>query len=115
MAIHNFQITSYTMKLAGTMGANFEGKDIKIRGIIQCKGTNNQSVVVYFLADDSHVPAATTNFGGKWGMIFLPKELLAPWTDMLRNEKPLYGYVNTDYPERTSVATTNEPVGEEET
>lgn len=115
MATRKFQITSYTIKLGDRMSASFGGTTIKARGIISCIGSDNQRVVAYFLADDSPVPAPTTTIGGKWGPVFLPKELMGQWTDMLRNEKPLYGYINTNHPEWTNVSTSQEPVGEEET
>ncbi len=115
MATRNFQITSYIIKLGDRMSAGFGGTTIKIRGIISCMGPDNQRVVAYFPADDSPVPAPTTTIGGKWGPVFLPKELMGQWTDMLRNEKPLYGYINTGHPEWTNVSTSKEPVGEEET
>ncbi len=114
MAIRSFQITGYTIRLGDRLSAGFGGTTIEARGIISCMGPDNQRVVAYFLADDSPVPAPTTTIGGKWGPVFLPKELMGRWTDMLRNEKPLFGYINTDHPEWTSVSTSQEPVGEEE-
>jgi hypothetical protein len=42
------------------------------------------------------------------------KELIAQWIDLLRNETPLYGYINTDHPEWTNISTSTEPVGEQE-
>ena len=115
MAIRRFPITRYTIKLGDRLSASFGGTKIFARGLISCIGPDNQRVVAYFLADDSPVPSPTTTIGGKWGPVFLPKELMRQWADMLRNEKPLYGYINTDYPEWTSVSTSKEPVGEEET
>lgn len=115
MAIRRFQVTSYTIKLGDKLVAGFGGTTIKARGIISCIGPDNQRVVAYFLTDDSPVPAPTTTIEGKWGPIFLPKELLGQWTDLLRNEKPLYGYINTDQPSWTNISTSQEPVGEEET
>jgi hypothetical protein len=115
MAIRSFSVTSYTIKLGDKLSASFGGTTIKARAVVSCIGSDNQRVVAYFLADDSPVPTPTTTIGGKWGPVFLPKELLGQWTDMLRNEKPLYGYINTDHPEWTNVSTSSEPVGEEET
>ena len=115
MATRNFKMTSYTIKLGDRMSASWGGTTIKYRGVISCIGLDDQRVLAYFLADDSPVPAPTTGHGGKWGPVFLPKELMGQWTDMLRNEKPLYGYINTNHPEWTNVSTSQEPVGEEET
>jgi len=114
MATRSFQIKSYSYKLGDKMSATFGGTTIKIRGVVSAMGDDNQRVLGYFLSDDSPVPAPTTTIGGKWGPVFLPKELMGQWVDMLRNEKPVYGYINTDHPEWTSISTKSEPVGEEE-
>lgn len=114
MALRTFPVTTYTIKLGDKMTATFGATTIKAVGVIACIGPDNQRVVAYFLAADSPVPAPTTTVGGKWGPVFLPAGLMQLWVDMLRNEKPLYGYINTEQPAWTSVSTTEEPVGEEE-
>ena len=114
MAIRNFPVTSYTIKLGDKMAASFGGTTIRASGIVSCIGPDNQRIVAYFLADDSPVPAPTTTVGGKWGPIFVPKEMMGQWVDMLRNEQPLFGYINTDHPEWTNLSSSAEPVGEEE-
>jgi len=114
MSIRNFQVDSYRVKLGDRLSATFGGTPIKARGVISCMGPDNQRIVGYFLTDDSPVPSPTTTVGGKWGPVFLAKEMLPVWLDLLRNEKPIYGYINTDHPEWTNIATSNEPVGEEE-
>ena len=114
MAVHRFPIQTYSIKLGDKLSATFSGTTIQARGIVSCMGPDNLRVVVYFLTDDSPVPKPTVTVNGKWGPIFLPKEMIGPWVDMLRNEKPLFGYINTDRPEWTSVSTTDEPVGEGE-
>ena len=115
MGIRKFQITSYKITLGDKLAATFDGTTIKIRGVISCIGPDNQRIVAYFLADDSPVPAPTTTREGKWGPVFLAKEIMDQWVDMLRNEKPIFGYINTDHPEWTHISTSQEPVGEEET
>lgn len=114
MATHSFAVSSYTIKLGDKLTASFGGTTIKAKGVISCIGPDNQRVVAYFLDDDSPVPAPTTTIGGAWGPIFLPKEMMPMWVDLLRNEKPIYGYINTAHPEWTNVSTSAEPVGEEE-
>ena len=115
MALRTFLVTSYTIKLSDKLSATFGATTLKARGIVSCIGADNQRVVAYFLSPDSPIPAPTTTIEGRWGPVFLPEESMAVWIDMLRNEKPLYGYINTEHPEWTSVSTTEEPVGEEET
>jgi hypothetical protein len=36
------------------------------------------------------------------------------YVDLVRNEKPVYAYLNSDKPQWNSISTSNEPVGEEE-
>lgn len=114
MAIHRFQVKQYQIKLGARLGAIFGSTAIQIRGIVSCIGDNNKRIIGYFLLDNSPVPAPTTTINGNWGPVFLPKELMSDWVDLLRNEKPVYGYINTDHPEWTHISTSNEPVGEEE-
>jgi hypothetical protein len=112
MAIRTFPVTSYTITLGDKLSATFGSTTIKARGIISCIGPDNQRVVAYFLAPDSPVPAPTTTIGGKWGPIFLSQDLIGSWVDMLRNETPLTGYINTDQPAWTNISTSAEPIGE---
>lgn len=96
------------------MSATFGVTTLKAVGIVSCHGPDNQRIVVYFLHEESQVPNPAVTGRGKWGNIFLPKELLPVWIDMLRNEKPLFGYINTEVPKLTNVSTGKEPAGEEE-
>lgn len=114
MPVRKFPITSYKITLDDNLHTIYLDATIKSRGVLSCIGPDDQRVVAYFLADDSPVPAPTTIFGGKWGPILLPKEMMGQWVDMLRNEKPLFGYINTDHPDWTNVSSSEEPVGEEE-
>jgi len=114
MAIRKFKINSYKIKLGGRISATFGVTPLNAYGIISCIGSADQRVIAYFLQDDSLVPSPAVTGEGKCGNIFLPKEMMAVWIDMLRNEKPLYGYINTEIPKLTTVSSSNEPVGEEE-
>ena len=114
MAIRIFEILSYKVKLGYRLSATFGVTTIKALGIISCTGNDDQRVIVYFLHDESLIPNPAVSKEGKWGNIFLPKEMMPVWIDMLRNEKPVYGYIDTDIPNLTNVSTSNEPVGEEE-
>ena len=114
MAIRIFEITGYKIKLGYRMSATFGVTTLKALGIISLMGTDKQRINVYFLHDDSQVPNPAITNRGKWGNIFLPKEMMPIWLDMVRNEKPLYGHINTEVPKLTNISTSEEPVGEEE-
>ena len=109
-----FEIKNYSVKLGDKMTATFGSQTIEARGIISCFGAEDQRVIAYFLSDDSPAPLPVISGEGKWGCIFLEKALLPVWIDLLRNEKPLFGYINTGYPGWTNISTSAEPVGEEE-
>jgi hypothetical protein len=114
MPIRIFEITSYKIKLGHRQSATFGVTTLKAVGIISCMGNDNQRVVIYFLHEESLIPNPAVTNDGKWGNIFLPAEMMPVWMDLLRNEKPLYGYINTEVPKLTNVSTSHEPVGEEE-
>ena len=115
MAQNNFDVTSYFVRIGDAMSATFNGTTIQARGILVCQGADNQRIVVYFLSGSSPVPSATITQNGKWGVLFLPHDLMGVWIDLVRNEKPLVGVINTSSPQSTYVTTSVEPVGEGET
>ena len=45
------------------------------------------------------------------GSIFMQISDIHAFVDILRNERPIFGHLRGDYPQWTSVTTTNEPVG----
>jgi hypothetical protein len=114
MAIKSFQIASYKMALGHAMSATWSGKSIKIRGYISCYGGDHR-FIAYFLTKDSPVPDPVYVVANKVGAIFLPFDEMPPFVDLVRNEKPVWAYLNSDRPEWNSIKTSHEPVGEEET
>lgn len=113
MPANNFEITSYTIKLGDKVTTGISGVTIRARGIISCRGGAFR-IVAYFLSSDSPVPAAYVSAQGDSAAIFLPPDLMGLWVDLLRNERPLYGYINSGIPPLTNISTSLEPVGEEE-
>jgi len=114
MAIRIFEISTYKIKLGYRMSATFGVTTLKALGIISCIGPENQRINIYFLHDDSQVPNPAISNKGKWGNIFLQKEMMPVWINLVRNEKPLFGYINTEVPKLTNVSTSQESIGEEE-
>ena len=113
MATKTFQVTTYKMALGHAMSATWSGKRIKARGYVTCYGGDHR-FIAYFLTDDSPVPDPVYVVANKVGAIFLPFKEMAPFVDLVRNEKPVYAYMNSDRPEWNSLKTSLEPVGEEE-
>ena len=89
------------------------GVSIKFPACILCWG-DEYHVVVYVLDDTSPVPANTFLPEHKRGTIFAPRWQYEWFIDLLRHEKPIYGYLNSDTPRWNSLRTTTEPIGEGE-
>jgi hypothetical protein len=90
-----------------------DGQTIKFRGILVCTGGDHTSAI-YFLTEDSYVPKCSYLPAYKRGVIYLPFKDMPPFVDMLRNEKPIYAYLNSERPEWNQLNTSAEPVGEAE-
>jgi len=114
MVTKRFLVTRYQVKLGHAMSATWSGKRIKARGIVACHGEDHR-FIAYFLTSDSPVPDPVYVVNNKVGAIFLQFNEMPPFVDLLRNEKPIYAYLNSDKPEWNSISTSMEPVGEEET
>ncbi len=69
---------------------------------------------IYFLPGGAAIPDAMWNEDARVAVSFLPISDMAPFVDVLRNEKPIYGNIDTDAPGESYISTLHEPVGEEE-
>lgn len=114
MAIKQFVVENYQTALGHGMTATWGGKQIKARGYLTCYGGDHR-FIAYFLTDDSPVPDPVYIIQNKVGAIFLPFDQMPLFVDLVRNEKPIYAYLNSDRPDWNSLKTSLEPVGEEET
>lgn len=114
MTTKSFLVESYVLALGHGMTATWSGKQIKARGYVACYGGDHR-FIAYFLKDDSPVPGPVYVVQNKVGAIFLPFNEMGPFVDLVRNERPVYAYLNSDRPEWNSLKTSREPVGEEET
>lgn len=113
MAIYQFPVEYYTISLAHGLTATWGGVQIEARGIVVGYGGDHR-FIAYFLTDNSSVPNPVYIPANKVGAIFLPFREMGPFVDLLRNEKPIYAYLNSDRPQWNSLKSGQEPVGEEE-
>lgn len=113
MTTERFCVDTYSITLGDAMTATWSGVLIKARGIIQCRG-EGWRFIAYFLTEDSPVPYPVVVRRNKVGAIFRPFEEMSAYVDLLRNEKPVYAYLNSAKPQWNSLSTAQEPVGEEE-
>ena len=114
MAIKRFSIKSYSVKLGDSMTATWNGTQIKARGIVACQGSDHR-FIAYFLTKDSAIPDSVYIEANRVGAIFCPFEEMSAYVDLVRNEKPIYAYLNSARPEWNNLSTSQEPIGEEET
>ena len=113
MAVKQFLVEEYQVRLGHALDATFDDSTIRARGIIICFGGDHR-FIAYFLTDDSPVPDPFYAQAKRVGVIFLPFRDIGPFVDLLRNEEPIYAYLNSDTPAWNSIRTAEEPVGEEE-
>ena len=108
-----FEIKQYMVIWRQVEKREFNGVDVKIRGLVRCIG-DEYSMDVVFVAEDSPYPDPIIEEDNKKGYMFMPMRDMLAFVDILRNEKPIFGHLRDDRPEWTSVTTTQEAVGEGE-
>lgn len=113
MATVTFQVKTYEVKIAREQNGTAGGLSLKFPAYILCQG-DEYHAVVYVLDDTSPVPANTFIPAAKRGTIFVPRWQFEWFRDLVRNEKPVYCYLNSDTPKWNSLYTGQEPVGEQE-
>lgn len=111
-----FEIKNYMVIWRQLEERDFAGVTTRIRGLVRCNGLGAEDqesyrLDVYFLSPDSDTPAPQVDVANRRGAIFMPISDLLAFVDILRNESPIFGHLRADYPQWTSVTTTNEPVG----
>ena len=111
-----FEIKNYMVIWRQLEERDFAGVTAGIRGLVRCNGVGMEDqesyrLDVYFLSPDSDVPAPQVDIANRQGAIFMPIGDIFAFVDILRNESPIFGHLRGDYPQWTSVTTTNEPVG----
>ncbi len=96
-----------------------DGKEVLVRAQVRCSGTpvksdEEHTLDVVFISPDSPIPAPWFNPGERKAAMYLPISDLMAFVDTLRNEKPIYAFLDDARPDLISVLTNKEPVGEGE-
>ena len=107
MATGVFNATSYSVSLRRHPRFNRAA-------YIVCRGDGGCYVGIDFIISGQPIPANYVHSGCKSGGIKAPEEHFSWYIDLLRNEKPVRVYLNSDSPEWNALFTGYEPVGEEE-
>lgn len=111
MATATFQISTYEIKLARQMTTG--GGAIQFYSYVTCRG-GGYTLLIYFLKPGSPDMDNIYLADRKRGRIVVPWDQFPVYVDLLRNEKPIYAYLDSDKPISNCVYTGQEPVGEAE-
>ncbi len=114
MAIKKFSVSSYQIGMGYKNEATWSRTRILIQGHLVCYSKDFYRFIIYGLHPSSPVPDPVYIEANKVGAIFIPFTELQNYIDLVRNEKPIYAYLNSSKPEWNSLRTSSEPVGEEE-
>lgn len=115
MPAKTFEVTRYVLNMGWKNTASWGGVTIQIQGYVACSGADGSRLIVYGLHPTSPTPATPVyNVSGNVGALFVPFSEISNYVDLVRNEKPVYAYLNSDNPNWISLRTSSEPVGEEE-
>lgn len=114
MAIKTFAVSSYEAGMGFKNSAVWGGVSILIQGHLACNSSDGYRFIIYGLHPTSAVPAPVYIEANKVGAIFIPFANLQNYIDLVRNEKPIHVYLNSDQPNWNSLRTSAEPVGEQE-
>lgn len=114
MATKTFSVNNYVAQMGFKSSASWSGVSITIQGYLTCYGADGYRFIVYGLHPSSPVPGPVYIEANKVGAIFIPFSDLSNYIDLVRNEKPIYAYMNSTTPNWNSLRTSAEPVGEEE-
>ena len=98
-----FQIESYKVCL------------MRSCSIIICEGASPpRRLCIYFYHSGETMPDNHCNPKQTFGEIYARAEEYSWYIDILRNEKPVYAYIDSTKPSLNQITTGPEPVGEEE-
>jgi len=113
MAVVRFEIDKYQVTLGADLPSIVSDMDSKVVAIIGCYGKGVQ-LMINFVESGNQLPLADYDEAKKTGAIFVPIAQFAYYVDLLRNEKPVFGYCNSERPEWSNISTSHESVGEGE-
>ena len=112
MATITFEVKTYQVKLGYEMSGGGGGP--RSRGYLVCSGDDGHRLTIYFAAPGSEMAPPRYFPDDKFGSINVPVDEMPHYVDLVRNEKPVYAHLNTDWPVWNSISTSKEPPGEEE-
>src|SRR5713101_668657 len=112
MAIKTFAVANYTISMGRSL--TIGGEMYKFYADIVCYSSTGDRLAIYFMVPATPVPDNVYNPATQWATIYLPEEQFNWYKDLLRNEKPVTAYCNSDKPAWNNLYTGPEFTGEEE-
>lgn len=112
MTTKTFKVKDYKVKIGYEMEGGGGGP--KSRGYVACFGGDGHRFIIYFAAPYTEMVPPRYNPDTKFGSINVPVDEMSHYVDLVRNEKPIYAYLNSENPQWNAISTSKEPVGEEE-
>lgn len=110
----SFEIKTYDVLLGEKIGVGFPNLNYAC-GWISCKGAGGEQLLIVFAPSQAAVDAAGTftDIVRKRGGIVAPMSSFWNYIDILRNEAPVYGQIESTQPESLNLLKiTAEPVGD---
>ena len=108
-----FEIKYYRLAMGNQLKRAWNGVTSIFNGYVICYG-DAYRIVVYFLTENSPVPAPEYIPEKKFAVMFVPSKERGEYVDVLRNEAPVFGYVYKGRPDKTMIMTKKEEVGDGE-
>lgn len=106
-----FEVIRYVAQVGAKISVEWGGQKVDAKGIVTCEGKDIE-LVFCFVDGDPGRYQPTVNAQKRTAAVFLRVEEMPIVLDLLRNEKPVFGYVNEKHPGSTKISTSVEPVGE---
>lgn len=121
-----FEVDRYTVQIGPKLSSEWGGQSVDAKAAIVCEGQGQAvtdakgrpdsliELVMLFVDDDPKRYKASVNREKRTATVYFRFQEMPIVLDVLRNEKPIFGYVNERYPEATRLSTAVEPIGEGE-
>ncbi len=109
-----FEIKSYEVLLGKKVGVGFKNLNYA-SGLIRCRGAAGEELLIVFASSQALADAAGnfTDIGQKRGGIVAPMSSYGFYLDLLRDEGPVYGQIESTYPDSLNLLKTgSEPVAD---
>jgi hypothetical protein len=114
MARLEFEVQQYMVAVGQSLASSWVGPGAEVRASITCQSEEGYRLLIFFLAEGNVAPAPVYDPAREAGAMYLPVTHFIAYTDLIRNERPLFAHLDSEDPGEIYLFTAPEPVGEEE-